>query len=40
VTNSISFAEALLEEEKIAVVPGAEFGGVGNNHVRLWFCLF
>jgi aspartate aminotransferase len=37
VTDSVSFAAALLEEEHIAVVPGAEFGGVGNNHIRISF---
>lgn len=37
VTDSVSFAEALLDEMHIAVVPGAEFGGVGNNHIRISF---
>jgi aspartate aminotransferase len=37
VTESVSFAEALLEEAHVAVVPGAEFGGVGNNHIRISF---
>ncbi len=32
-----TFAEALLEEARVAVVPGEDFGEVGRNHVRLSF---
>ena len=32
------FAERLLIEEQIAVVPGSAFGIGGNNHVRLAYC--
>jgi len=32
-----SFAEALLEEAKVAVVPGEDFGAVGADHIRLSF---
>jgi aminotransferase len=32
--NSETFAEKLLEEEKVAVVPGTAFGKVGENYVR------
>jgi aspartate aminotransferase len=37
ITDSTSFAEALLSEAHVAVVPGAEFGGCGINHVRISF---
>jgi aspartate aminotransferase len=37
IDSSISFAEALLEETGVAVVPGAEFGECGEGHVRLSF---
>jgi aspartate aminotransferase len=36
-TTSIDVASALLEEAHIAVVPGEEFGGPGNRHIRLSF---
>ncbi len=35
ITDSVSFAEKLLEEKKVAVVPGAAFGC--NNYIRLSF---
>jgi len=34
-----AFAEALLEEAGVAVVPGDDFLGCGQNHVRLSFAL-
>ena len=37
ITNAVSFAGALLEETKIAVVPGDDFGGCGPDHIRLSF---
>jgi aspartate/methionine/tyrosine aminotransferase len=33
--SSVEFAERLLEEEKLAVVPGVAFGPAGEGHVRL-----
>lgn len=35
VRSSLDFADALLEEARLAVVPGEEFGGCGTNHIRL-----
>lgn len=35
IASANDFAEALLEEAQVAVVPGEEFGGCGGNHVRL-----
>ncbi len=37
IDSAVSFAEALLEEANVAVVPGDDFGGCGANHVRLSF---
>lgn len=37
IDSSLAFAEALLEEAKVAVVPGADFGTCAANHVRLSF---
>lgn len=37
IDSALSFAEALLEEAKVAVVPGDDFGEAGKNHVRLSF---
>lgn len=37
IDSSMSFAEALLDEAKVAVVPGDDFGECGKNHVRLSF---
>lgn len=35
--TALDFADALLGEHHVAVVPGEEFGGCGRNHVRLSF---
>jgi aminotransferase len=35
--ESRTFCESLLEEEKVAVVPGSAFGDTGEGHVRLSF---
>ncbi len=35
--SSIDFCEAMLEEARLAVIPGEEFGGIGRNHIRLSF---
>ncbi len=37
IDSAMSFAEALLEEANVAVVPGDDFGGCGTHHVRLSF---
>lgn len=37
IQDAAGFAEALLEEAEVAVVPGGEFGGGGERHVRLSF---
>lgn len=37
VDSALSFAEALLDEANVAVVPGDDFGGCGPSHVRLSF---
>ena len=37
IDSSLSFAEALLEEAEVAVVPGGDFGAAGEGHVRLGF---
>jgi aspartate aminotransferase len=37
ITSAATFAEALLEEASVAVVPGESFLGCGGNHVRLSF---
>jgi aspartate aminotransferase len=37
ITSALTFAEALLEEAKVAVVPGEDFGEIARNHVRLSF---
>jgi aspartate aminotransferase len=37
ITCCVSFATALLDEAKVAVVPGADFGECGAAHVRLSF---
>jgi aspartate aminotransferase len=36
-TGSVAFAEALLDQVHVAVVPGIEFGGCGDRHIRLSF---
>lgn len=35
--TDIEFAEALLDEARIAVVPGSAFGGCGDRHIRISF---
>lgn len=37
VRNSVEFAEALLADAKVVVIPGVEFGTPGDNHIRLTF---
>ncbi|QYU66902.1 phosphoglycerate dehydrogenase [Leptolyngbya sp. 15MV] len=37
ITSALAFAEALLDEGHVTVVPGEEFGGCGKNHIRLSF---
>jgi aspartate aminotransferase len=37
ITSAQSFAEALLEEARVAVVPGEDFGECARSHVRLSF---
>ena len=37
ITSAQSFAEALREEAKVAVVPGEDFGECASSHVRLSF---
>ncbi len=37
IDSSVTFAEALLEEANVAVVPGEDFGECGHHHVRLSF---
>ncbi len=37
IDSAISFAQVLLEEVNVAVVPGDDFGACGTNHVRLSF---
>jgi len=37
IDSALGFAEALLEEARVAVVPGDDFGGCGPRHVRLSF---
>ena len=37
ITDAGSFAEALLEEAQVAVVPGDDFGEVARNHIRVSF---
>jgi aspartate aminotransferase len=36
--NSVDFCHRLLEEERLALVPGVSFGPSGENHVRISFC--
>ena len=33
-----AFAERLITEEKVAVIPGSAFGAGGENHVRIAYC--
>jgi aspartate aminotransferase len=37
VTGAQAFCEALLNEQKVAAVPGEDFGGCAKNHVRFSF---
>ncbi|MCZ6612551.1 MAG: pyridoxal phosphate-dependent aminotransferase [Planctomycetota bacterium] len=37
IDSSVAFAEALLEEANVAVVPGEDFGACARGHVRLSF---
>ena len=37
ISSALSFAETLLEDAKVAVVPGEDFGEIARNHVRLSF---
>lgn len=37
ITSALTFAQALLEEAKVAVVPGEDFGACARGHVRLSF---
>jgi aspartate aminotransferase len=37
ITDAVRFANALLDETGVAVVPGTDFGGCGPDHVRLSF---
>ena len=37
ISSAADLAEALLEEERIALVPGDDFGGVGPEHIRFSF---
>ena len=37
ISDSVSFATALLEDVGVAVVPGADFGACASGHVRLSF---
>ena len=37
IDSAIAFAQALLEEVNVALVPGDDFGACGTNHVRLSF---
>lgn len=36
-TSSLGFCEAMLEEDRLAMIPGEDFGGCGRNHVRISF---
>ncbi len=37
ISSALSFSEALLEEQKLAVIPGEDFGPPGERHIRLSF---
>lgn len=37
IDSALDFCEALLEEERVALVPGEDFGGCGKNCVRISF---
>ncbi len=37
ISSALDFAEAVLDEAEVALVPGEDFGGVGHNHIRISF---
>ncbi|HRQ71582.1 MAG TPA: pyridoxal phosphate-dependent aminotransferase [Phycisphaerales bacterium] len=37
IDSSLSLCEALLDEARVAIVPGEDFGGCAKNHVRITF---
>jgi aspartate aminotransferase len=37
ISSALDFCEALLAEQRVAAVPGEDFGGCGKNHIRLSF---
>jgi aspartate aminotransferase len=37
INSALEFCEALLAEQRVAAVPGEDFGGCGKNHIRLSF---
>ncbi len=37
IASALDFCEALLADQKVAAVPGEDFGGCGRNHIRLSF---
>lgn len=37
ITSAMTFADALLTNQKVAVVPGEDFGGCGEKHIRISF---
>ena len=37
IDSALSFAEGMLEEAKVAVVPGEDFGECARSHVRMSF---
>ncbi len=37
IDSALSFAEALLEDAKVAVVPGEDFGEIARHHIRMSF---
>jgi aminotransferase len=37
--SSAEFADRLLREAKVGVTPGSAFGGAGEHHVRIAFCV-
>ncbi len=37
ITSALNFSEALLEEQKVAVIPGEDFGPPGERYIRLSF---